>query len=260
MITSTSNIQLKRVQALNEKAKVRRTERCFVVEGRKLFEETPESLRSRVFVSETFCREHEKNLLKDVVYDVVADRAFRAVCDTKTPQGIITIAKMPEYDLDELLSRKQGKGLFLLLEDLQDPGNLGTIIRTAEGAGVDGIIASSHTADVFQPKVTRATMGSVFRVPFIRVDDILEAADTFRTHGIQLAAAHLHGSVDYNQADYRTGTAFMIGNEGNGLTEALAAKADVRIRIPMEGSVESLNAAIASALLMYEAYNQRRNG
>ena len=133
------------------------------------------------------------------------------------------------------------------------------ILRTAEGAGVNGILMSRDTVDIFNPKTIRSTMGSVYRVPFLYVEDICETVRKLKNKGISAYAAHLKGTGSYDEQDYTKGTAFLIGNEGNGLTDELADLADTYIRIPMYGKVESLNAAIASAVLMYEAQRQRRN-
>lgn len=146
----------------------------------------------------------------------------------------------------------------LILEGIQDPGNLGTMIRTAEGAGVTGIIMSKTTVDIFNPKVVRSTMGSLFRVPFYLTDDLAKTIGTLKKQGITMYAAHLKGKLSYDQPNYCSACGFMIGNEGNGLTPETAALADQYIRIPMEGRVESLNASIAAALLMYETHRQRR--
>jgi len=145
----------------------------------------------------------------------------------------------------------------LVLENLQDPGNLGTILRTGEGAGINGVIMSHDTVDIYNPKVTRSTMGSIFRVPFVYVDDLLEVAETMKQKNIITYAAHLNGT-DYTKEDYQKGTAFFIGNEGNGLTDKLTDKVQKKIKIPMCGKVESLNAAMASGLLVYEARRQRQ--
>ncbi|MGN0362743.1 MAG: TrmH family RNA methyltransferase [Bilifractor sp.] len=259
MITSASNAQVRRVILLNTKAKARREEGCFVAEGLKLFRETPEELREKVFVSESFASDHPDDLLKvkETDSEIVSDNVFEKMCDTKSPQGILTIARMPEYSREQLLGSRHRKPLVLVLEDVQDPGNVGTILRTAEGAGVTGIFLSSRTADVFAPKVIRSTMGSIYRVPFCREENLLEVCDWMKERQIRIFASHLQGTNTYRGESYTGGTAFLIGNEGNGLGDELAGKADVRIRIPMEGRVESLNVAVASALLMYEAHNQR---
>ena len=144
------------------------------------------------------------------------------------------------------------------MEDLQDPGNLGTILRAAEGAGVDGVIMTKDTVDILNPKVIRATMGSIYRMPFYQTTDLKDTIYTLKNKGIQVYAAHLEDSVCYDEADYRVGTAFLIGNEGNGLKRETADAATRYIKIPMLGQVESLNAAMATSILMYEAARQRR--
>ena len=146
----------------------------------------------------------------------------------------------------------------MVLDNLQDPGNLGTIVRTAEGAGVTGIIMSRDTVDIYNPKTIRSTMGSVYRMPFFYVEDILEFLEDLRGQGIRTYAAHLDGANNYDEESYKGACAFLIGNEGNGLRYEVAKKADIWIKIPMYGQVESLNAAIASSILMYEVSRQRR--
>ena len=165
-------------------------------------------------------------------------------------------AEAPHYTEEEVMDNGKTP-LLMVLEDLQDPGNVGTIIRTAEGAGVTGIIMSRGTADIFNPKTIRSTMGSIYRMPFLIVDDAVGFVKGLKARKICTYAAHLHGVHSYREEDYTKGTAFLIGNEGNGLTDAMAEAAECLIRIPMEGKVESLNAAIASAVLMYEAHGQR---
>ena len=146
----------------------------------------------------------------------------------------------------------------MILETLQDPGNLGTIIRASEGAGITGIVMNRETADIYNPKVIRSTMGSVFRVPFFYTDDLEQTVLDLKARGIRVFAAHLAGKNNYEQEDYTGNTAFLIGNEGNGLTEKLSNMADTWVKIPMAGKVESLNAAIAASILMFETARQRR--
>ena len=161
-----------------------------------------------------------------------------------------------EYTAEDLLA--SGNGLFVVLEDLQDPGNAGTIIRSAEAAGASGVIFSADSVDPYNSKVIRATMGSFFRVPFAVSQDLKQVADRIRSMGGKSYAAHLQGASDYDTSDYRGLTAFFIGNESRGLTDACAACCDERIRIPMLGKVESLNAAQAATILLFEAASQRR--
>ena len=254
MITSTSSSQVKHVVNLQKKAKLRKEEKQFVVEGVKMVSEAPADRLVKVYVSETFKADNEEflermnydSIGKDVL-EIVTDNVFMRMADTQTPQGIMAVVRMSDTDLEGILSDKHNP-LLLIIENLQDPGNLGTIVRMAEGAGVTGIIMSSNTVDIYNPKTIRSV---------IYVDDICEAADVCKSKGVTVYAAHLKGTDNYNKKDYTNPTAFMIGNEGNGLTDKLADKADEYVRIPMQGEVESLNAAIACTILTYEAVRQR---
>ena len=257
MITSTSNQQIKNLLQLQKKSKVRREQGVFVVEGVKMFREAPADWIVKTYVSQEFLKKEEAVVLKGREYEIVEDRVFRTMSDTMTPQGILAIVRQPVSTLEKLLG--DPAPFFMVLENIQDPGNLGTILRTAEGAGVTGIFMSRDTVDIFNPKTIRSTMGSVYRVPFLYVEDICETVRELKGKGIRTYAAHLKGTGSYDEQDYTKGTAFLIGNEGNGLTDELADLSDTYIRIPMYGKVESLNAAIASAVLMYEAQRQRRN-
>ena len=164
------------------------------------------------------------------------------------------LVKMPVYTLDEVL--KGDNPLCVILEDLQDPGNVGTIFRTAEGAGVTGILLSRNTVDLFNPKTIRSTMGSIYRMPFLYVEDLCEILPGGKRVSIRMLL--IFGERMPTTAKIIGEDRIFVGNEGNGLSERLSSRADSFIKIPMEGKVESLNAAIASSILMYEAYRQRR--
>lgn len=220
-----------------------------------MFAEAPREWMEKVYLSESFEREEShRKLTEGISYEVLSDSVYQSISDTQTPQGILALLRQPEYRLEDLLTPDCR---LLILEDIQDPGNLGTMLRSAEAAGVDGVILSKNTADIFNPKVIRSTMGSIFRVKFVSVDDFTGTLDILKRYGVRLFAADLAGSALYHEADYRGKTGFLIGNEGNGLSPETLKRADTRIRIPMEGQVESLNAAIAATLLMYEAVRQR---
>ena len=213
-----------------------------------------------LYITENFGKQEEnKKWLRGFKFEFVTDEVMHYMADTKTPQGVLAVAKQKKCTLEDILKKTKTQKLLMILENIQDPGNLGTILRTAEGAGVNGILMSRDTVDIFNPKTIRSTMGSVYRVPFLYVEDICETVRKLKNKGISAYAAHLKGTGSYDEQDYTKGTAFLIGNEGNGLTDELADLADTYIRIPMYGKVESLNAAIASAVLMYEAQRQRRN-
>ena len=257
MITSVNNGQVKNIIQLNQKTKARREQGLFVAEGRKMFGEAPADWIEKVYVSETLTSDPVlMEQVEKLPYDIVADSVFRQMSDTQTPQGILTVLRRPSYTLEDILGGKNP--LVMVLEDLQDPGNAGTIIRTGEGAGVSGVFLTKTCVDITNPKVIRATMGSVYRIPFFYVEDVVSLKQKLQGRGIRFFAAHLQGKNAYDRESYKDGTAFLIGNEGKGLTDQAADAADCLIRIPMCGQVESLNAAMAAGILMYEAARQRR--
>ena len=292
MITSTSNQKVKELIRLKEKSRIREEEKLFLAEGPRMAEEIPMEWIDCLYVSESYekkCGEQTAAYKKaGIRTETLSDEVFARVSDTKTPQGVLAAVHMPEYSFADILGVKKAAAhthvqrafmqdpfeghfaardgaagrarlpLVLVLDNLQDPGNMGTVFRSAEAAGASGILMSKDCVDVYNPKVIRSTMGSVLRVPFVYADDFGETLEEIKKAGIRLFAAHLKGSVPYDEADYRGRTAFLIGNEANGLTEASAQAADCRIRIPMEGKVESLNAAVAASVLMFEAARQRR--
>lgn len=264
MITSVHNKCIKETAALLAKKKERDRRGLFVVEGGKMFGEAPAELISQVYIAQSaekdmYAQYGEK--LSGLSCEIVTDEVFARMSDTVTPQGILCLVRQQHYNIEEILREKEEKQLlFIMLEDIQDPGNLGTIFRTAEAAGADGVIMSSRTADIYNPKTIRSTMGAVFRVPFIYTEDITSVIKRMRERGTAVYAAHLGAERFYDAYEYRQSTAFLIGNEANGLRDETAGCADALIGIPMEGSVESLNAAVASSILLYEAYRQRRTG
>ena len=256
MITSASNPRVKNLKQLLRKARARDEQGVFVAEGVKMFREAPRERIEEVYVSQSLYERQGRELLDGWEPEVLGDLVFAAVSDTQTPQGILCVVRQSRYQAEEIINRKNAH--LLILENLQDPGNLGTIIRSAEGAGVDGVILSKDCVDMYNPKTIRSTMGSIYRMPFVYADCLDDILVLLKENGIRTYAAHLEGQSSYDREDYRAGCAFLIGNEGSGLSEALSRKADVRIRIPMHGKLESLNAAVAASILMYEASRQRQ--
>lgn len=255
LITSTSNLQAKQLAQLQKKAKERTAQDVFVVEGIKMYQEVPRDRLVQTYVSESFYRRNEGLFGEETSVTLLSDRVFESVSDTKTPQGILCLVRQYHYELKHLAGDCP---LIMVLENLQDPGNLGTILRTAEGAGVTGVLLGGTCVDIYNPKVIRSTMGSVYRMPFCYTDDLQRDLQGLKQQGVTLYAAHLKGADAYDRQDYTQAAGFLIGNESRGLTEETAALADVYIKIPMCGQVESLNAAVASSILMYEANRQRR--
>ncbi len=290
-ITSTGNKLIREVRDLEKKARARRESGLFIAEGERLCSEIPASYIERIFVADDYdgrlpeftgeVSHDVQSVQTRVEADATAAQASRHLLrspdtgeqrnrvsqrapkifqvprelmehmsDTKNSQGILAVVRQKKYT--ELPG-----DFFLILDTLQDPGNMGTIFRTAEAAGVDGILMNRDCVDVYSPKVVRATMGAMFRMPFMVSDDLPAEIQRMKSVGVQLYAAHLRGTKNHWDFDYRQPTAFMIGNEGNGLQDAIADLADTYLRIPMMGHTESLNAGVAASVLMYEALRQR---
>lgn len=257
MISSTANGQIKQLLALQKKAKARQEAGLFVVEGLKMAAEVPKDRLVKAYASESFLKTHGGDIsVPENKLETVTDKVFKEISQTQTPQGILAVVKQTCYDIEQMLKGSKAP-LLLVLETIQDPGNLGTMIRMAEGAGVDGVIMNKTTADIYNPKVVRSTMGAIFRVPFVYTEHLKETLIQAKNCGIRLFAAHLKGEQWYFNENYRQPAAFLIGNEAVGLSEETARLADAYIKIPMEGQVESLNAAMAATILVYEAKRQR---
>ena len=196
-----------------------------------MFEEICEN-RERVvkaYFSESYWEEnYEGKKLPEVPYELVADARFDSMAETVTPQGVLAIVRMPEYRLSDMVAEA---GTLVLLENLRDPGNLGTILRTAEAAGVSGVILSKESVDVYNPKVIRSTMGAVYRVPFLYVDDFLGLLCKLQEEHVRLLAAHLKGKKTFDKADYSGKVGILIGNEANGLSEEAAELAEEKVLI-----------------------------
>lgn len=266
MITSNNNAKVKQVVQWQTKAKERRKDHVFLAEGIRMCEEAPVKNVREVYLTEELEQKIRQNAqngdtafwdkLQQTGYETVSTEVFAKMADTQTPQGILTVLEQPVYDLTQLL--EQPDPLFLMLENLQDPGNLGTMIRTSEAAGVAGVIMSKGTVDLFNPKVVRATMGAIFRVPFLYVESLPEMIRQMKQKNISVYGTILEESRVYDDPDYTKPSGIVVGNEANGISKEVRESLSGRIHIPMEGSVESLNAAVAAAIVLYEASRQRR--
>lgn len=253
-----TNSKVKEIKNLETKSKARREAGLFVIEGIRMFLEAPSEWIEETYVTkDVLGREDCKEKLDSLDYEVIDEERMKKISDTMTPQGVLCIVRMPVYNADDIIKTAEDGSLFMILEDIQDPGNLGTIIRTGEAAGVKGVIMTKGTVDISNPKVIRSTMGSVYRVPFAYADDIGKVIKALKDNKVEVYAAHLKGRKLYDEVTYGR-TAFLIGNEGNGLKDETAEMADTYVRIPMSGEVESLNAAIASSILMFEHFRQTR--
>ena len=265
MIESMTNSQIKHVQKLIKQSRARKKEQTFVVEGWKMVSEA----LARDLVLHLYVKESEQNTFQKrlqeyndnischgVQVDFVSAPVFDHLSDTVTPQGILATVKMPCYSRDTVLEGKAG-GVYtdtklIVLEDIQDPGNIGTIVRTAEGAGMSGVVLSKGCVDLFNPKVVRSTMGALFRVPFYVCDDIASEIQKLKRDHFSFYAAHLQGTRNYCEVRYEGKLGILIGNEANGVSDCVSELADKKVKIPMEGQLESLNAAVSAALFAYE--------
>lgn len=275
------------ISELIKRPRQRKESGLYVVDGPKMISELCEEDTEEIYVTKEFLSSANAplcfGLLQKVSYTVITEQEMKQISDTATPQGIIALVKQRRINtLKDFMefsgryARKISEGkvakkndyacepLLLILETIQDPGNLGTIIRAAEASGVTGIIASRDTVDIYSPKVVRSTMGAMLRMPYIAVEDLGKAVGALKagiyTEGrkVDVYAAHLEGSSDYAKTDYTKPSAVMIGNESKGLSSELANMADSYIIIPMLGATESLNAAVAASVICFEAARQRR--
>ena len=216
----------------------------FLVEGRKM---TEEALASSFMVEAVLVDEErigEFTLPDTVPVYALPPHVLAGVCDTKTPQGIAAVLRMQTALPD-------GRKL-VAMDGVQDPGNVGTIIRTADCAGMDGIILSEQCADIFSPKVLRATMGSIFRMPMLVTNDLPGVLTGLIGNGYSVISSQLDGEPFYQRSNVGNKYCLIIGNEGNGVSEPVKALATHRVRLPMRGGAESLNAAIAAGIMMYD--------
>ena len=268
ILTSPNNEKVKLVAKLLSSPKERKYSGKYVVEGMRMVEEIPDNLLGEMYFTQDYYDKkvvnNEKLLrlvniaaAKNKCY-IVTEPVLRRITDTETPQGILATVMIKEKTVDDLLGDGTENPLILIIERLQDPGNMGTIIRSAEGAGVTGILVSYDSVDIYSPKVIRSTMGSIFRKNVAVTYDLVGDINRLRSNGIVIYGMHLRGSSMY-ETDLTGPAAFLIGNEGRGLTENISAAADKLIRIPMKGSLESLNAASSATVISYEAMRQREN-
>lgn len=261
IITSTANSQVKNILKLFKSGKTRREQQIYIVEGIKMFLEAEKlGIVKKAYLSEELFEQwsiEKADLLDRIDYEVAAYKVFKEITETVNPQGVIALVHYHETSLEDILNRDESR--LLLLDNLRDPGNLGTIVRTAEGAGITGIILSKESVDIYNPKVVRATMGSAFRMPHVYVEDFAAALNMVKEHGVKLYATHLSGKQFYDETAYAKKFGIIIGNEANGISEVSVNAADCLVKIPMCGKVESLNAAVASSIMIYEAFRQRRS-
>ncbi len=242
-ITSLKNPKVTAWKSLKDR-KGRRETGCFLVEGRKMTEEALASAFPVEAVLVDEARRDEFSLPVHLPVYAMPAHVLAAVCDTKTPQGIAAVVRMAD------VAPKGGR--LVAMDGVQDPGNVGTIIRTADAAGFDGVLLSQQCADVFSPKVLRATMGSIFRMGIRVTDDLPGLLAQMAGEGTAVLSSQLDGTPFYQRDKVGEKFVLVIGSEGNGVTEEVKNVATHRVKLPMRGGAESLNAAVAAGIMMYE--------
>ncbi|HSH35449.1 23S rRNA (guanosine(2251)-2'-O)-methyltransferase RlmB [Schnuerera sp.] len=262
-ITSSSNPTIKEIKTLYRK-KERWTKKSFLAEGIKIVEEYVDKKYpiSYIVVSENLHNIRGGEALLDKIQNhkyiiQVPDKLYKEISDMESPQGVLAVVKF-ELDYIQNLHNKENP-FILLLDKVQDPGNMGTIIRTADAFGVDGIIVTDGCVDIYNPKVVRATMGSIFRVPIYHYSIGAEIIEELKSKNIKIYSTSLKGNRFIQNTDFNKPSLLIIGNESKGVSKHLEALADDLIKIPMVGEAESLNAAVASSIIMYEVARQRNH-
>lgn len=256
MITSTRNPKIQWIKALQTRSRRRKEDGVFVVEGVRLAEE---ALRSGWQIELGLVSPADDERLQRLIaalqerqipLEEVSPAVLQAVSDTEAPQEILLVVKHQNLPLPQKLS------FVLVVDGLRDPGNLGTILRSAAAAAVDAVLIPPGSVDLTSPKVVRAAMGAHFRLPLVRLNWD-EIAQVCRKHRLTVFLADAQGNVAYDQADFRQPFLLIIGGEAEGASPPARSLAHHRVFIPMPGKMESLNAAVSAAILLFEAVRQR---
>lgn len=227
----------------------------YIIEGFRLVEE---AFKARISIEYLFLQQGEEEKLYKYLGEylnntkifILREQLFRELSSTSKPQGIIAVVKIIENQI------KKEENFYLLCDKIQDPGNLGTIIRTAHAAGVDGIILTKGTVDIFNDKTIRATMGSMFYVPILFEDDNLTITKSLINKGFSLLATSLEGENDFFKEDLTGKVVVTVGNEGNGVSNEIYDLCTKKVKIPMPGGAESLNVGVATSIILYEKVRQ----
>ena len=259
LITSTHNDRVQAWKALSGPAKERRRQGLFLAEGEHMAGEALKSSRCRTLLIRDSSLERYRTLLdqaerRNVPVQPVSEAVMAAICDVRSPQGVAAVCPLPA------LTERLETPVIVALEDVQDPGNVGTVLRTLDALGYGGLLITPGCADPFSPKTLRASMGAVFRVPVCLAQSLPEALETLHGEGYRSLAGTLDGTPFYDRPMDAEKTVLLIGNEGAGLTEAVKALAMQKVKLPMQGGAESLNAAVACAVMLYDLERRRLEG
>jgi len=229
----------------------------FLIEGEKFVNEIPSDWEiERIILSSNYAAStHDITKYKSrAPLETVRDSLFNSLADTVNPQGIMAVVKQKHWQLQDIITPN---GFILIGEELNDPGNIGTLIRTAAAAGASGVVLSQGSGDIYNPKVLRAAAGAVFRLPVVANVKLTDAIPQLNNAGYAIYAAHLRGDILPYELDLNTQFCWLVGNESHGLSNEATALADKLVRLPMVSGVESLNASVAGGVLLYEALRQR---
>lgn len=260
-LTASKNPLIKEVRSLKNRDE-REEKSLYFIEGVRFVEEALKEKADIKYaiVSETFFKNAGINSIMKNISDnrikcyMIPDSLFSSISDTKNPQGILAVLGFERKKLNE--SSLNG-GMLIILDKIKDPGNMGTIIRTADAAGCECIILPDGCVDIYNPKVLRSTMGSVYHIPVYHCGSVIEAADFLRIKDYRVCASHLEGSVNIYEANLTGNLALIIGSEAEGISEDAAQSSDMLVKIPMKGRAESLNASVAAGVMLFEAMRQR---
>ena len=249
IIESNQNKIIKEVNSLRAK-KERDKTGLFILEGKRLVDEIPNSWEIKYLLK---AESYSEDINFENVY-TVKDSLFEKISETVNPQGILAVCHIKEFDVTNV--DYSNSPFFVVLENVTDPGNMGTLIRTADAAGADGIFLSKGCVDIYNPKVIRATMGSIFHLPIYRNLNLMDLMEDFKNNNVKTLAAHLKGTSTPYKVDMTTACAVIIGNEANGISDEISEMASDLVKIPMPGKAESMNACIACCILIYESVRQ----
>lgn len=258
VIKSKDNETIKHIKKLKEK-KYREEYKEFIIEGAKMIEE---AIQENANIKSVIICDDCKNqcaIPNELMYEIakkkciyVDEKIFSTITDVINPQGIMAIVEKTDSKEEKI---DYSQDVFLILDNIQDPGNMGTILRTADSLNINQIIVSKGSADIYNLKVVRSTMGAIFRVKVIESEDLTKTIKEMKKNKIKICATDLKTDKSIYDIDYHK-TAIIIGNEANGVSEKVLDLADNKIKIPMPGKTESLNAAIATSVILYEAYRK----
>ncbi|WP_305767895.1 TrmH family RNA methyltransferase [Candidatus Epulonipiscium viviparus] len=252
-ITSITNPIIKNVKELQSKKSTRQKESLFVVEGTRAVHDLANTMEILYFIATQNIDKSDYN--PKTQWITVSDNVYTHISDTKTPQGLMAIVKQRNKSLNDFTIKQNGT--YLILEGIKDPGNLGTIVRTAYGLFVDAIFLTKDCVELYSPKVVRATMGAISKIDIIRNYEMTSYVDFFRENKVKIYATDLYQSNNLYTTKFDGSSAIVIGNEATGITEYTRAQADSTIKIPTRDNLESLNAAIATSIVLYEVARQK---